>query len=120
MTVDDVQKIVDMTMELCDCDSQAKLAEEMGMISQNFNQKKKRKTIVKQIEKFLKKKGVDTTFISIIRGDKKPEEEQTKGGDYTKYLQMLIDHLQEENERLKGELLRLRTREFDRRKSVKA
>ena len=54
MNVDEIQKIVDNAMELSDCNSEAKLARKMGMLPQNFNQKKKRGTIKKAINRFLK------------------------------------------------------------------
>jgi hypothetical protein len=55
MNVDDTQIIVDKAMISADCGSEAELARKMGMLPQNFNQKKKRGTIIKDIKRYLEK-----------------------------------------------------------------
>jgi len=57
MNVDENQLIVDNAMKSTGCNSEAELARMMGMLPQNFNQKKKRGTIAKAINRFLEKTG---------------------------------------------------------------
>jgi len=61
MNIDEIQRIVDNAIELSGCNSEAELARKMKMLPQNFNQKKKRGTIVKAINRFLGKIGQSAT-----------------------------------------------------------
>jgi transcriptional regulator with XRE-family HTH domain len=70
--------------------------------------------------------GITAVYLSELENDKKEASQPlinlilsktTKGGDYTEILKRYIIHLEEENEKLKEDVLRLTTGKHDRRHS---
>lgn len=56
MKVDEQNILIDKALKLYDVDSESALAREMGMTAQNFNQRKKRCTLIRPLTKLIEAK----------------------------------------------------------------
>lgn len=64
MAIDEIDTLIDKVMDLYGYKSEAELARSLGMLPQNFNQKKKRGTIERVLKSLIEKKNISQTIFS--------------------------------------------------------